>query len=150
MSPALGSAIAGGLDQLDQASGRLRIAIEMLRRAGHVVGQLRRALLPTPFHPQQDQTHNAGCNDQDHNHCDDDGGHEHPFQTVDVKRNGEGTVLQVVQPQLLCVRCRWNSSRAHSLPSEDHDVAIEMPFLALDFITSGDGLGLPQPRGDHG
>ena len=29
-----------------------------------------------------------------------------------------------------------------SLPSEDHDVVNEMPFLALDFITSGDGLGL--------
>ena len=86
--------------------------VRELRRAGHVVGQLRCALLPTPFHPQQDQTDNAGGNDQDHNHCHDDGGHEHPFQTVDVKRNGEGTVLQVVQSQLLCVRCQWNSSRA--------------------------------------
>ena len=56
-----------------------------------------------------------------------------PFQTVDVKRNGEGTVLQVVQPQLRCVRCRWNSSWAHSLPSQDHDVAIEMAVSCSRF-----------------
>jgi hypothetical protein len=35
-------------------------------------------------------------------------------------------------------RCRWNSSRADSLPSQDHDVAIETPILVLDFITTLD------------
>jgi len=97
-----GSATAGGLDQLDQASGRLPVPIEMLARTGHPVGQPRRALLPAPLHAEQDHANNAGNDDQDHNHGDDNGGHNRPFQTVDVKRNGEGTVLQVIQPQLRC------------------------------------------------
>jgi hypothetical protein len=72
-----------------------------------------------------------------------------PLSDSRCQADGEGTALQVIQPQLRCMRRRWNSSRGHSLPSQDHDVATEMPFLALDFITSSDGLGLAQPGGDH-
>jgi hypothetical protein len=81
--------MAAGLDQLDQTTGRFPVTIEMLGRSGHPVGQLRCALLPTSLHPQQDQAHSASYNDEDDNHCDDDGGHKHPFQTVDVKRTGK-------------------------------------------------------------
>ena len=41
--------------------------------------------------------------------------------------------------RLRCRRCRWNSSRAHSLPSQDHGVRMERPILAFDFITNLDG-----------
>lgn len=84
-----GSAIAGGLDQLDEADGRLPVTIEMLGRTRRPVGQSRCTLLAAALHSEQDQANGAGCQDQDHNHCDDDGGHEHPFQTVDVERTGK-------------------------------------------------------------
>jgi hypothetical protein len=54
----------------------------MLCRAGRPVGQPRCALFAAALHSEKDQAHRAGCDDQDHEHCDDEGGHEHPFQTV--------------------------------------------------------------------
>jgi hypothetical protein len=38
-------------------------------------------------------------------------------------------------PRLRRRRCRWNSSRAHSLPSQDHGVGMKRPILAFNFIT---------------
>jgi hypothetical protein len=54
----------------------------MLSGAGHSVGELGCALLAAPFNPKQDQAHCASNNDQDHNHCDDDGGHDLPFRQL--------------------------------------------------------------------
>ena len=48
--------------------------------AGHPVGQLGCALLAAALNSEKDQTHCASGNDQDHDHCDDDGGHDFPFR----------------------------------------------------------------------
>jgi hypothetical protein len=57
----------------------------MLGSTRHSVGQLGCALLAAALHPEKDQTGSAGSDDQDQNHCDDDGGHNLPFrQSVDV------------------------------------------------------------------
>ena len=45
-----------------------------------------------------------------------------------------------MQAPLRCRRCRWNSSQAHILPSQNHDIGNEMPIVALDFITTFLGL----------
>ena len=69
----------------------------MLRGTGHSGGDLRCALLAAAFDSEKDQTHCAGGNDQNHNHCDDDGGHD--FLSDSQLRTctcGEGTVLRVV------------------------------------------------------
>src|SRR5207342_281062 len=85
------SATAVGLDQLDEACRRLPIAIEMLSGTGHSGGDLWCALLAAAFDSEKDQTHSAGGNDQNHNHCDDDGGHD--FLSDSQLRTCRGYVL---------------------------------------------------------
>ena len=69
----------------------------MLRGAGHSMGQLGRSLPTTAFDSEQNEPDGGGHNDQNHNHGDDDGGHDFPFRQSVVMRTGEGTVLRVVQ-----------------------------------------------------
>ena len=58
------------------------VRVEMLGSTRHSVGQLGCALLAAALNPEKDQTRCAGNDDQNHNHCDDDGGHNLAFQTV--------------------------------------------------------------------
>jgi len=145
-----GSATAGGLDHLDEACRRLAIAIEMLCGTGHSGGDLWCALLAAAFDSEKDQTHCAGGNDQNHNHCDDDGGHDFlsdsQLRTCWSYVRGRNcltgrTAGSAIVSGADCthglqagfaggpVEQLW----ALSLPNQDHNVGIEMPVSTSRF-----------------
>src|SRR6185503_20128680 len=151
----LRSATAGGLDQLHEASRRLPIAVEVLGGASHPVGQPWCALLAPALDSEKDQPYGAGGNDQDDDHCDDDGGHDFlsdsqlrtccgyvrgrnclTGRTAVLRRSVAGSsFLDPFSRSGVVAGGVGGTALGLSLPTQDHNVEIERPILALDFIT---------------
>jgi hypothetical protein len=118
----------------------------MLGGAGHPVGQLGCAPLAAALNSKKDQTHSASGNDQDHEHCNDDGGHDIPFrQSMEIPARGRNCLTGSNAASAMDAAYR-NSSRKLSLPNHDHAAQIDLPILALDFITTLDRT-LISPKG---
>ena len=64
------------LDQLDEARGRLTVAVEVLSGARDPPGDLRSAPLAAPFDADEHEADDAGGDEEDGDHGDEDGRHE--------------------------------------------------------------------------